>query len=285
MATRPGRGTVGAVFTPIPSGFSSLSQYKGRYRNGLWRPDLGFDQKFGIRIVMRRENGITKGDVLRVPMRLQAPSLNQLQREYQFNWATYDTVRVGQKSRPDGRQLMTLSVDTMLLTPDTQDSSSGAVIWPYKPDPQRVIDELLWISGYTPGSQPENFRLVLSQPEVWGSHAIVNMLASLTGVTATQQQGELGTEYVTLSFEEFPENELGRSQRPVSHGQTTWKLKTGDTLYEIAKKSHWHQPSAWKTIAKANGITGVSPSSAADLAAWAKRHHKTSIAIPAKGRN
>lgn len=260
--------------------------WKGRYKNGLWRPDRGFTKKFGVRIVLRHEKGVTTGDVLRVPMRFQTPSLNQLRREYQFNWATYDTVRLGQKSRPDGRQLLTLDVDTLLMTRDTADASTGVVVWGGRSDPQRMLDELRWIEGYTPGSQPQVFRMVLSQPEVWGSHAIVNMLAAITGITATQQQDEQGAEYVTISFEEFSANEqLERKQRPVSHGQTTWRLHKGDTLYEIAKKSHWHQPSAWKTIAKANGIKGVSPSSASDLAAWAKKHHKTTIAIPAKGRS
>lgn len=260
--------------------------WKGRYKNGLWRPDQGFTKKFGVRIVLRHEKGVTLGDVLRVPMRFQAPSLNQLQRAYQFNWATYDTVRLGQKSRPDGRQLLTLDVDTLLMTLDTADASTGVVVWRGRSDPQRMLDELRWIQGYTPGSQPQVFRLVLSQPEVWGSHAIVNMLAVITGVTATQQQNEQGAEYVTVSFEEFSANEqIERKQRPVSHGQATWRLHAGDTLYEIAKKSHFHQPSAWKTIAKANGIAGVSPSSASDLAAWAKKHHKATIAIPAKGRS
>jgi hypothetical protein len=140
--------------------------------------------------------------------------------------------------------------------------------------------------GITQGSQPEIFRLVLAQPAVWGNTPIINMLATLTALQPLQKQDEVGTEYLSATFLEWgPDEEIQRKQRPVSHGKTKWKLKQGDTLYEIAKKSHWHRASAWRTVAKANGIKGVAPSSAAELAAWAKKHHKKELTIPAKGRS
>lgn len=284
MATRPNRGKVEA-YSQL-GGPGAPPRRRGRYRNGLWRPNHGFSSKHGVRIVMRREHGVTKGDVLRVPFRFQTPAMNDLDRQYEFNWATYDTIRLGQKSRPDGRQLVSLQVDTMFLDHHAAHASTGTVIWKGRPEPQRLLDELRWIMGYTPGSQPEIFRLVLSQPAVWGPRPLVNMLAALTNVEPVQRQDEVGTEYLSATFLEYPEDEsIRRKQRPVSHGATKWKLKKGDTLYEIAKKSHFHRPSAWKTIAAANGIKGVSPSSADDLAAWAKKHHKTEISIPASGRD
>lgn len=257
----------------------------GSIKNGLWRPDDKFHGKFGLRLTMRREHGVTRGEVLQVPFRFQVPVMGNFDRQYQFNWATFDTIRVGEKSRPDGRQLLVLQINTMFLDSDAAHAATRTVVWHGRRDPQRMIEELKWIMGYTPGSTAQVFRLVISQPAIWGHKPLVNMLATLTVCEPVQQAGEVGAEYLNATFEEFPEDEdIARKQRPQHHGATKVKLKPGDTLYEIAKKSHFHQASSWKTIAKANGITGVSPSSADELAGWAKKHHKTDLRIPAKGR-
>jgi hypothetical protein len=289
MATRPGLGRVaaaGSIGTALTGVDLSARLGPGRYHNGLWRPDMPFHGAFGVRIVMRHEPGVTKGDILRVPFRFQTPSLNSLDRPYQYTWATYDTIRVGQKARPFGRQLLTVQVNTMFMDGPSADASQGVVIWPHRAEPQRMLEELRWIMGYEDKSEADVFRLVLSQPAVWGSQPLVNMLATLITVEPVQQQDEIGTEYVGVTFQEFPvDEEIARKQRPQAYGATRWTLRAGDTLYEIAKKSHWHQPSAWKTIAKANGIIGVSPSSAGELEAWAKKHHKTQLSIPPKGRS
>jgi hypothetical protein len=278
------------LFDPLAPGAKDARAtqiQKGRFHNGTWRANHGFDSSHGVRITMSREHGITKGEVLLVPFRFQVPAMNDLQRPYEYNWSTYDTIRVGQRSRPMGRQLMQLQVDTMLLDQPATDAATGAVVWRGSPpDPQKSIAELRWIMGITQGSQPEIFRLVLAQPAVWGNTPIINMLATLTALQPLQKQDEVGTEYLSATFLEWgPDEEIQRKQRPVSHGKTKWKLKQGDTLYEIAKKSHWHRASAWRTVAKANGIKGVAPSSAAELAAWAKKHHKKELTIPAKGRS
>lgn len=290
MATKPNLGQVQAAEAAVAAARQQsqrqLQASRGEYKNGLWRPDMPFSASFGVRIVMRREPGVTKSDILRVPFRFQTPSMSDLDRAYEYDWATYDTVRVGQKSRPQGRQLLEVQINTMFMDGPAAHASQGAVIWRGPAEPQRMLGELRWIMGYERGSTADVFRLVLSQPAVWGSVAIVNMLATIITVEPVQHQDEIGTEYVGITFLEFPlDEEIARKQRPQAQGATRWTLHTGDTLYEIAKKSAWHQPSAWKTIAKANGITGVSPSSFEELSAWATKHHKTVLTIPAKGRN
>ena len=291
MASRPNLGAVAASAAAAVAAENAAqsrlsSRARGSYRTGGWRIDRGFDRKFGVRIVMRREHGVTKDQVLTVPMRFQTPTLNQLQRSYQFNWETYSTIRAGQKSRPDGRQLLTLDIDTLLMNEDTADSSSRLQVWSWAPDPQMMIRELNWISGYDSASPGAHvFRLVLADPVNYGPVAIVNMLATIISVQATQNAEEPGAEYVTIGFQEFDDDTtITAKQRPVSHGSARVTLHAGDTLYEIAKNSHYHRASAWQTIAKANGITGVSPSSADDLAAWAKKNHRAQISIPAVGR-
>lgn len=287
-ASRPGKGILKAGgLGNIGTGAIDFPERTGRTRDGTWRSDRKFRASHGVRIMMRRENGITKGDVLKVPLRFQAPALNNLARTWTFSWATYDTIRVGQRARLDGKQLTVIDVDTILMNWDTADAATSLVVWDdgEMPDPQRLLKELRYIEGTEPGSQAEMFRLVLSDPRNWGPTPLINMISTLTNIQATQNPGEPGTEYVTLSFQQWPEDDdIKRKQRPVSHGASSYTLKDGDTLYEIAKNSPFHAASAWQKIAKANGITGVSPNSASDLAAWAKKHHKTALQIPAVGR-
>jgi len=276
-AKRPNKGSV------APSSAALKRAKTTRARDGAWRPDKPFTHEDGVKITMRRERGITTGNVLRVPFRFQVPPLDNLDRPFAFDWSTYTTLRLGERSRPMGRKLRQLQISTMLLDDVAADGSTGVVVWDGVADPQGMIRELQWIMGEIPGSEPQVFRLVLNQPAVWGDTPLVNMLAALTALTPSQHAGEVGTEYLSATFLEYPEDEqVGRKQRPQSTGKTRVNLHGGDTLYEIAKKSHFHRASAWKAIANANGMKGVSPSSADDLAAWAKRHHKTALTIPAK---
>lgn len=284
-AKRPNRGQVSGPISGTTSASAlAAARARGRrdaVRNGSWRPDRRFAGADGIKISLRHEKGVTTGDVLRVPMRFQGPVLNDFARPYLFNWATFSTLRLGERSRPDGRQLLAPSIDTILMDGPTSDASSGIIVWDGPHSPQRVIRELLWIMGYTRGATAQVFRLVIDQPAVWGAEPLINMLATLNAMTPTQKSGSVGTEYVSLGFLEFAEDTAGRKQRPSASGSGTHTLRAGDTLYEIAKNSTFRAASAWRVIAHANGITGVSPSSASELAAWAKRHHKTELTIPA----
>jgi hypothetical protein len=287
-ATRPHRGLI--VNDPpviLGKGGGAPAKNVGHASDGSARPDIGFSGD-GLRITMRFERGVTRGDVLAVPFRFQVPVINDFVRSYVFTWATYDTLRSGQRSRPQGRQLQQLPIDTMLMDQPTADATSKVVVWRGATDPQDLIRELLGIAGMLPGREPQPFRLVVDQPAVWGSTPLINSLATLTALQATQKSGEVGTEYLSATFLEYDETQVGRNQqasggqRPAQHGDTKYTLRAGDTLYSIATHSHFHQASAWKKIAGANGISGVSASSATELAAWAKRHHKTAITIPAK---
>jgi hypothetical protein len=285
-ATRPHSGLI--LNQPpviLGPGTGAPAKNVGASSDGSSRPDLGFSGD-GLRITMRFERGVTNGNVLSVPFRFQVPVINDFVRQYLYAWATYDTLRLGQRARPQGKQLFQLPIDTMLLDGPSADAASKTVVWAGQTDPQDLIRELLGIAGMLPGREAQPFRLVIDQPAVWGSTPIINSLAVLTAFQATQKAGEVGTEYLTATFLEYDETQVGRnqqknSQRPAQHGDTTYTLRSGDTLYTIATHSHFHQASAWKTIASANGITGVSASSAAELAAWAKRHHKTKITVPA----
>jgi hypothetical protein len=250
-----------------------------RLHDGSWRTDDHF-VGHGLRITLRRAHGVTSPDVLRVPLRMQAPVVGDLVIDDSFNWTTYDTLRLGQRLRRMGQQLRELPVSTMLLDGPAQDSSSGLVVWPFAPEPLKIIDELRYIAGMAPGGKATPFRLVIDQPLVWGDDTVVSHLAVLTRVSATQKPDEVGTWYLDLTFLRFHDDEIARHRQPRDDEKTRHHdLKHGDSLYDLAKR-YYHQPSAWHRIADANGIKGVRPGSDDDLAAWAKRHHKQQLKIP-----
>lgn len=280
---RPDGGTIvgrdltdGLGFKPKPKSSAAAN------RDGTWRSRRSFNGEAGLKITMRAEKGITDDKVLKVPFRFQVPVMGDFSRPYRFNWSTYDTLRLGQRPRPQGRQLLELSIDTLLLDVAATAGSTGVVVWDGTADPQKMLTELRWIMGDLPGSEAQVFRLTVSQDAVWGPHMLVNGLAALTALTPTQKSQEVGSEYVSATFLEIPDDlAVGQKQRPTKKGPASHRLADGDTLYEIAKNSQLRRASAWRQVADANGIKGVSPGDADELKAWAKRHHKKTLKIPA----
>ena len=229
---------------------------------------------------MRRAAGLTPRDVLRVPFRFQVPPTGDFQRSYRYTWSPFDTVSGGQGARRGGRQLLEVRFDTLFMDRLAAEASSGVVVWDGAADPQRMIDELRWIAGMDDAGRGPAvpFRLVVNQPAIWPD-PVVNMVAVLTAVEPRQQAGSLATEYVSLTFLEYPEQEAGRRQRQSSKPKRTHTLRSGDTLHRIAIR-YLDRASAWRNIAAANGIRGVAPGSASELAAWARKHHKRTLVIP-----
>ena len=278
-ATRPGQGTVvvGANTLVSSQGFGT------RTEDGSWRVDAPFTQGDGLKITMRRAQGVTDPKALRVPLRFQAPVTDDFRRAFAHPWARYDTLRAGQRSRPMGAELMEVPISTLLLDQAAQDASSGVVVWPHAPNPQKALQELRFIAGVGPSGKrgpATPFRLTINQPILWGDQALVNMLAVLTRVEVTERPGHVGTEFLELTFLEFVEDEVDRRRQPRDAERTRYHdLRAGDTLHALASR-YYHQPSAWKHIATANGIRGVRPGSAAELAAWAKKHSKKRLRIP-----
>lgn len=290
-AHRPGRGPIATTGEAALSQSTHASRNAQRRRSGAWRADKPFTHVNGLKITMRRAHGVTDLDVLTVPMRFQAPVVGDFARQFGFNWSTYDTLRAGQRSRPMGNQLLELPLSTMLLDRVAQDDSSGVVVWPHAPEPLGIIDELKYIAGMVAGGKATPFRLTVNQPAVWGDAPIINMLAVLTRVAPTQKAGEVGTEYLDLTFLEFREDEISRRRQPRADEKTryyriefaadpqTGVLHTKESLYDLAKR-YYHQPSAWRRIAFANGIKGVDPWSSGQLATWAVRHRRRRLRIP-----
>lgn len=251
--------------------------------DGSWRPDTDFTNALGLLVKLEREHGLTSEAVLKVPLRLQTPVIGDLQRDAQTTWQTYQTIQDGQRAVYGGPNLLSLPLQVLLLDRVAQDSASPEVIaWADRPDPQSVLRELRIIAGLDPAFvkkfPPTPFRLTIGQPAIWGGTPIVRNTFTLTRVAPTIQRSTLGEEMVDLTFQQWVSNDIDQMQQP--QPTRTYRLKRRDTLYGIAT-AMYHRASLWKTIARANGISaGVKPNSAPQLAAWAKKHHKTQLKIP-----
>lgn len=243
--------------------------------SGSWRPDLPFDGDDGLKVTLRREPGMTPADMLTVPFRFQVGPLDSFARPWTFDWQTASSVAAGEQAREGGPQLDRLSFQTMFLDEELQ-----WMVWTGTLDVQRLLEELRALLD-----APAPFRLTISQPALWGPRPLVNMIAVFTSITPEQRGGEIGTEYTAVEFMEVKRQRLQQSSSRARPGAASvprrHTLAAGDTLYKIALAAY-KQSSAWRDIATANGITGVSPDDAGELAAWARAHGRASLRIPVR---
>lgn len=241
--------------------------------SGAWRPDVPFDGDDGLKVTLRREPGMTPAGLLSVPFRFQVGPLDSLSRPWTFDWQTAATVAAGEQAREGGPQLDRLSFQTMFLDEDLR-----WMVWTGTLDAQRLLDELRELL-----EAPAPFRLTIGQAALWGPKPLVNMIAVFTSITPEERGGEIGTEYTAVEFLEIKRQRLqqtsSRSRPSAAAVPRRHTLAAGDTLYKIALKAY-KRSSSWRPIAEANGITGVSPDDAGELAAWARRHGRTTLRIP-----
>jgi hypothetical protein len=285
MASRPNTGPVVVSQVPQPTTSGTSSQRAKQARRimaltGEWRPNTPFSTDDGLKVTLAREPGLTPDDRLLVPMRFQCPITGDFARDWTFEWAKFQTLRLGERSIPQGRPLRSFPFSTMLMNDDAA-ATADFVVWDGAADPQAVIRELAAVLGDDQAAgdesaRPAPFRLTVSQQALWPGF-LVNTRAVLTTLRATQRGGEPGVEYLDLTFDEYEPLEADRRTGNTSRRHT---LRPGvDDLYEIAKR-YLRSPSKWRLIANANGIKGVSPGSEAELSKWAKKHKKKTLTIP-----
>lgn len=248
--------------------------------SGSWRPDVPFDGADGLKITMRREPGVTPAGLLEVPFRFHTGPIDTFSRPESYDWTTEKTVGAGEEAREGGPTLRRLNFGVMFLD---LDEGHPWVVWRGSFDVQRLLDELRAIL-----KAPAPFRLTISQEALWGPRPLTNMLAVLTTLTPEQRGGDIGTEYTGVEFLEITRRKLdqqsSRARPAASDLPRRYTLRAGDTLHHVALVSY-KKASAWPSIAAANGITGVRPDSAAELAAWAKRHNRSTLRIPAQTKS
>jgi hypothetical protein len=228
--------------------------------------------------------GLTAPGLLKAPLYLQCPPLESFSTGYAFSHADYDTVRAGQHSRPAGKQLRTVQFQTLLV-----DFSPSWAVWlpsragTPQPDPLTTRNALVKLLE---SGSPFRFRAI--NPGYWGDgRADLEMMATLRTLSVEERAGEPDARYLDLAFTEYRVPELGRkakgSARHAGGGRARdlpykHPVKKGDTLLGLAKK-HYGKQGRWRVIAQVNGIRNLSQSG--DLYAWARKHHRRYVTIPA----
>lgn len=237
------------------------------------RPDV---QPFGegLKVRLARVDGLTEEDVLPYPFYFQVPPLEEFSIEGTAAWSDYDTLRLGQRSRPGGEQLRTVTFGSLFV-----DWDAPWMVWhPGEGgwDAGELTKELFDImDACTPFELFVHYVDLRDRPEF-------HHLASLRSVRSVERAGEPDAKYVDVQFVEYERMRLRRNSRdrtPEKDRKHT--LRSTDTLRGIALR-YYGEGMAWRRIASANGIRGVSSESATELASWARKHSRKTLKIPAR---
>lgn len=224
----------------------------------------------GLVIVLRSIKKVTSPKVLKVPFAFQCPPLESLSRDGTFAFQQYDTISRGQFNRQQGRALKTISFTTVFVDYDatftlTANRNIG-------PNPVIEVAKLEAIRDHgTP------FELVVGQQALWGRQDVHwgprnQNAAVISELRVEERAGEVDARYVTVTFQEYRSvhllrNAIGgrnvdpeRGRKFPAHVKLTVKGTPHSTdLYSLAKHFYGEQ-SAWRLIAKANGIRNWAPS-------------------------
>jgi hypothetical protein len=233
----------------------------------------------GMRVRLETIPGFTARRLRRVlPFHFQAPPLDQFEWGGGFNWQDYDTVTAGQFSQPQSRMLRTFSFQTIFTDvkyPWTLRKEQG-----YTPNPMTLTRRLMQIAeAGTP------IRFTCGQPVLWEINDL-DLAVTLREVRPVEKSGEIDARYVTLTFVEFRHPRLPRFGSAAPPGKklpATLLVRTlpmgRRTLYALAKFYYGSQ-SLWRRIAKANGMTNLSPT--VDLRHRYRKQRNKKITIPVK---
>lgn len=230
----------------------------------------------GMRVLMRRIEGLTAKGLLRKPFLFQCPPTESIRIGYAYNHEEYQTVGSGTFSRPAGRQLYQVAFGTLLVDYKPR----WSLLDPFDererfvPNPLLMRDELVEIleSG-TP------FRLACHQAVYWHGKYDVNWPATLRSLNVDERAGEIGTRYLDVSFTEFRDPTVQRRAKgharkgpPKGGGAAGHRLpatvelradgsgRGGGhafagpvTMYSLARY-FYGSPSRWRSIAQRNGL-------------------------------
>jgi hypothetical protein len=226
---------------------------------GLPPPPTGAGE--GMHVVLTRVDGVTDEGLLETPYVFQLPPLEEFRAGEQFNFNDYDTLRVGQHSRPIGRALATVDFQTLFLDWDATyaiavtNNPAG-----FAPDPRALAGDLreLLRSGTA-------FWLWCGHPILYDDPEVA-MYATLRTLQFTEKAGEPDARYADVSFTEWRAADIERSQRgkqlPTTHVVGRPPPGNPQTLRSLAVYYYNGRSSLWKLIKKANGLSNYGPETA-----------------------
>jgi hypothetical protein len=144
----------------------------------------------GLRIVLRKIPGLTKGPGFTTPFYFQCPPLNEFGHTHGQAQNRYNTATSGEFSRrAGGRQLAQFPFQTLVV-------EWGAFVSVYKFDLEKMVDALIDISehGYP-------FRLIAAH--TYNDRPELDTPATLDSVRVTERGDESDARYLDLTFTEY----------------------------------------------------------------------------------
>lgn len=205
------------------------------------------------------------------PFVFQCPPLEEFLEQFAYNHADFMTAYAGERSRPQGRQLETIQFDTLWLDDGSRNHAPDWAIVKKAVDPIAAKSRLkaLLYSG-------KPIWMLAHQMPVWHKYDL-RMKVTLRSVTSMEKSGELDARYFGIQVREWRDSELQEKKLDGSdakggkpHGADARERVLGrvlvatlpareDSLYGLATE-YYGSVTMWRSIAKANGITGVGPS-------------------------
>lgn len=202
----------------------------------------------GKRVILSELAGHTDKKLLPQPFRFQCPPLEEYTVDFAYAHQDYDTIRDGQYSRKQGRQLRRVSFQTLFVIWGSFVVFDG--VW----DPQRNANLL---KALTESGEP----FLLTIGDGLSSEIDLRFPATLRNYQVSERAGEPDDKYVNVEFTEWRaakavRRKLGRGGGAGGSGSKRWpvfhKLKRTDTLTHLAKQ-FYGKPTYARHIGKANG--------------------------------
>lgn len=229
----------------------------------------------GMRVILKRDKGLTPKKLLRDPFYFQLPPLEEFRRQTSYSHSTFETVRRTQHSIPQARQLDRIPFSTAFIDYDPRWATYHYrdEEHPNRPpaNPLHWSKELRKISD---SGAP--FKLSVGNPRLWGEWDVKGMLVVITSLEITEKGGEPDARYLTIEFQEYDEPERtkkshifptkvtvfrdGKAQCELGHKLGDKGASEDDetkhaTLTSLSK--HFYGSAKhWKEIARANGGKG-----------------------------
>lgn len=215
----------------------------------------------GLRVRFSRIPGRTTTRALAAPIYLPVV-LDQLDIEEEFAWTDYSTVSDGDFAIPSGGAdpaeaftLREFDLDTLTIDWEAPWLVEKGV------DGDFLRAELYRLArSKTPFAVYSTLKFG-GPPEIGGPSEVAEMNARITRLARSLRHGESDTRYLTISLADWRDPAVeragdlegrneGRNKLPLVH-----KLDVGESLYDLSRR-YYGDYEGWRTIAKANGLSG-----------------------------
>lgn len=197
----------------------------------------------------------------------QAPPLNQFEEQFAYNHNDFMTAFGGERSRPGGAQLETISFETLWLDDGSANHAPSWALLEKAIDPLKAKAALkkILMSG-----SPFHLLVQHGIGNGWGQTE-VDMDVTMRSFTPMEKEGEPDSRYFSIQLREWRASSVTAqrlkgqgaahgSSKLGPHGKTlsAASLPASATLQSLSKK-YYGTATHWQAIAKASGIKGVGP--------------------------